>query len=50
MEDEGDEFSDNYGTVDPSLPSSNKFCGACGANFHCRVGIYHFLIKPVFTR
>ncbi|MCP9263949.1 Nitric oxide-associated protein 1 [Dirofilaria immitis] len=36
IEDEGDEILDNYGTVDPSIPSSSKFCGACGANFHCR--------------
>uniref|UniRef100_A0A158Q8Y5 PIG-P domain-containing protein n=1 Tax=Elaeophora elaphi TaxID=1147741 RepID=A0A158Q8Y5_9BILA len=35
-EDEDDEFLDNYGSVDPSIPSSNKLCGACGANFHCR--------------
>uniref|UniRef100_A0A1I8EMI0 PIG-P domain-containing protein n=1 Tax=Wuchereria bancrofti TaxID=6293 RepID=A0A1I8EMI0_WUCBA len=36
VEDESDEFLENYGTVDPTVPSSNKPCGACGAKFHCR--------------
>ncbi|KAL3995614.1 50S ribosome-binding GTPase family protein [Acanthocheilonema viteae] len=51
MEDEGDEFLDNYGTVDPTMPSSNKLCGACGANFHCRdASLPGFLPAEIFLK
>ncbi|CAG9529794.1 unnamed protein product [Cercopithifilaria johnstoni] len=51
VEDEDDEFLDNYGIVDPSVPSSNKLCGACGANFHCRdASLPGFLPAEIFLK
>lgn len=40
-----DGFLDNYGTVDATIPSSNKRCCACGANFHCRVSSSFVTLK-----
>lgn len=35
-EEEEKEWLENYGTVDPSVPTSDKSCVGCGANFHCK--------------
>uniref|UniRef100_A0A8R1TIU5 G domain-containing protein n=1 Tax=Onchocerca volvulus TaxID=6282 RepID=A0A8R1TIU5_ONCVO len=51
IENESDETLDNYGTVDPAIPSSNKLCGACGANFHCRdASLPGFLPAEIFLK
>ncbi|VDK83484.1 unnamed protein product [Litomosoides sigmodontis] len=51
IEDEGDEYFDNCGTVDPSIPSSNRLCLACGANFHCQdASLPGFLPAEIFLK
>lgn len=37
--DDEDERTDiNYGSADPSIPTSSVPCGGCGAHLHCKVG------------
>ncbi|VDN21592.1 unnamed protein product [Gongylonema pulchrum] len=44
-----DDLLDNYGTVDPTIPTSKIRCTACGANFHCRdASLPGFLPAEVF--
>ncbi|VDN03918.1 unnamed protein product [Thelazia callipaeda] len=46
-----DEIFDDYGSVDSSVPISNKRCCSCGANFHCQdASLPGFLPAEIFLK